>query len=153
MKVKTLAVAAGVCAPLILTGSSDAGFTGVTVTGKPNPFSSALSIPMAPFTALKGVDRTAGAIHSVGRSVEHISDIIEELPESARWQLLLLLLEMGDTEVVKTVVSWWGPSVCDGSGRLDRQRIAEVIFADPQERRRLEQLVNTRIAAQRERLI
>jgi hypothetical protein len=38
MKVKTLSVLAGVSVPLILTGSSDAGFTGVTVTSKPNPF-------------------------------------------------------------------------------------------------------------------
>jgi hypothetical protein len=38
MKLKTLSVLAGVGAPLILTGSSDAGFTGVTATGKPNPF-------------------------------------------------------------------------------------------------------------------
>ena len=38
MKLKTLSVLAGVGAPLILTGSSDAGFTGVTTTGKPNPF-------------------------------------------------------------------------------------------------------------------
>ena len=38
MKVRTLSVLAGVSAPLILTGSSDAGFVGIKVTGKPNPF-------------------------------------------------------------------------------------------------------------------
>ncbi|MHC4304152.1 MAG: hypothetical protein ACYSW2_06620, partial [Planctomycetota bacterium] len=38
MKVKSLAVAAGVCVPLILTESSDAGFVGVTATAKPNEF-------------------------------------------------------------------------------------------------------------------
>jgi hypothetical protein len=38
VKVRTLAVAAGVCAPLILTGSSDAGFVGLTATAKPNQF-------------------------------------------------------------------------------------------------------------------
>ena len=38
MKVKTLWVLAGVSVPLILTASSGAGFTGVTATGKPNPF-------------------------------------------------------------------------------------------------------------------
>jgi hypothetical protein len=38
MKLKTLSVLAGVGAPLILTGSSDAGFTGVTASGKPNSF-------------------------------------------------------------------------------------------------------------------
>jgi hypothetical protein len=38
MKVKTLAVAAGVCSPLILSGPADAGLIGVTTTDKPNPF-------------------------------------------------------------------------------------------------------------------
>jgi MYXO-CTERM domain-containing protein len=38
MKVKTLSVLAGLSAPLILCGSSDARFTGVTATSKPNPF-------------------------------------------------------------------------------------------------------------------
>ena len=38
MKVKTLSVLAGISAPLILTGSVDAGFTGVTTTAKPNSF-------------------------------------------------------------------------------------------------------------------
>ena len=38
MKMKTLAVLAGVAAPLIGTGSASAGFTGIKVTGKPNEF-------------------------------------------------------------------------------------------------------------------
>jgi hypothetical protein len=38
MKYSTLALAAGLSAPLILTGSSDAGFVGLNVVGKPNPF-------------------------------------------------------------------------------------------------------------------
>ncbi len=38
MKVKTLSVLAGVSVPLILAGSSDAGFVGITTTAKPNAF-------------------------------------------------------------------------------------------------------------------
>ena len=34
MKTRTLSVLAGVGAPLILTGSSDAGFVGIKVTGR-----------------------------------------------------------------------------------------------------------------------
>lgn len=61
--------------------------------------------------------------------------------------------QLRDKEVVETVESWWGPSVRDASGVLDRQKIASIIFADPEQRSRLEQLVHPRIAAQRERLI
>ena len=38
MKVRTLSVLAGVGAPLILTGFADAGFLGIKVVGKDNPF-------------------------------------------------------------------------------------------------------------------
>ncbi len=38
MKVRTLSVLAGVSAPLILAGPSEAGFVGIQVVGKPNPF-------------------------------------------------------------------------------------------------------------------
>ncbi len=38
MKMKTLSVLAGVSAPLILSGTSEAGFVGIKVVGKENPF-------------------------------------------------------------------------------------------------------------------
>ena len=38
MNMKTLAVLTGVAAPLIATGSTSAGFIGIKVTSKPNPF-------------------------------------------------------------------------------------------------------------------
>ncbi len=38
MKIKTLAVAAGISAPLILGGSASGGFTGISTTSKPNEF-------------------------------------------------------------------------------------------------------------------
>ena len=72
-----------------------------TVPGQPSPFSQVVSIPMAPFKALEGVDRTAAAIYGVRGSMERFSDIIESLPESTRWELLLLLSELEDVEVVR----------------------------------------------------
>ena len=38
MKIKTLAIAAGISAPLILSGPASGGFVGIKVTAKPNPF-------------------------------------------------------------------------------------------------------------------
>jgi hypothetical protein len=73
--------------------------------GQPGAFDKVVGIPMAPFSAMKGVDRTASAIYGVRGSVERFSDIVEELPESAQWQLLLLLMEMEEAEVVKSFLS------------------------------------------------
>ena len=63
------------------------------------------ALPMSPFTAMQGVDRTATAIQSARGSMDHIADIVEGLPESARWQMLLLLLDMEETEMAKTVLT------------------------------------------------
>ena len=38
MKIRSLAVLAGMSAPLILSGSASGGFVGITTTTKPNPY-------------------------------------------------------------------------------------------------------------------
>ncbi len=73
--------------------------------GQPSAFAQVVGIPMAPFSAMKGVNRTASAIYGVRESMERFSDVVEELPESAQWQLLLLLMEMEETEVFKSFLS------------------------------------------------
>jgi len=73
--------------------------------GKPSVFDSVIALPMSPFTAMQGVDRTATAIQSARGSMDRIADIAEGLPESARWQMLLLLLDMEETEMAKTVLA------------------------------------------------
>ena len=73
--------------------------------GKPSTFDSVIALPMSPFTAMQGVDRTATAIQSARGSMDRIADIVEGLPESARWQMLLLLLDMEETEMAKTVLA------------------------------------------------
>jgi hypothetical protein len=73
--------------------------------GQPPPFAEVIAIPMAPFTALKGVDRTASAIFSVRKSMDRITDVVEQLPESARWELMLLLMELDDAPVVESLLT------------------------------------------------
>ena len=72
--------------------------------GKQGLFEDVISIPMSPFKALTGVDRTASAIYGVRDSANRFSDVVEEFPESTRTQLLFLLMEMGETEMVKSLL-------------------------------------------------
>jgi len=69
-----------------------------------NPFVDVLTIPMSPFRAMGGVDRGAQAIEKFRGTAEQFSDVVEELPESARWQLLLLLYDMEETEMARTIL-------------------------------------------------
>lgn len=53
-------------------------------------------------------------------------------------------------EVVAMVRGWWGDEVVAADGGLDRRKIADRVFADPQARRQLEDLLHPRIAAERD---
>jgi hypothetical protein len=82
-----------------------------------SPFLSILSIPMEPFRAFGGVDRTATAIGRFADSANRFSDILAELPESSRWQLLMFLYELEETEMAKSLVSSTA-KLSDSSERL-----------------------------------
>lgn len=56
-------------------------------------------------------------------------------------------------EVLATLQSWWGPGVVDAGGGPDRRRIAEIVFADPAEKQRLESLTHPLIAVRRAAII
>lgn len=55
-----------------------------------------------------------------------------------------------DPEVKETLRTWWGPSVFNSLGELDRRAVASIVFANPEEKRRLESLVHPRVAAMRD---
>ncbi|MGQ0626869.1 MAG: dephospho-CoA kinase [Phycisphaerales bacterium] len=54
-------------------------------------------------------------------------------------------------QVVKQLVEWWGPSILDHAGAVDRARVAAIVFRAPVERARLEALLHPIIMADRER--
>jgi dephospho-CoA kinase len=45
-------------------------------------------------------------------------------------------------EVIQTVRSWWGDEVVNPDGTPNRRRIGEIVFADGEQKRRLESLVH-----------
>ncbi|MBX3366481.1 MAG: dephospho-CoA kinase [Phycisphaeraceae bacterium] len=56
---------------------------------------------------------------------------------------------MESPEVRKTLVGWWGEGVIGADGRIDRKRIAEIVFKDEGERARLEGLVHPLVRSRR----
>jgi hypothetical protein len=98
--------------------------------GQPNPFLSVLKIPMSPFRAMEGVDRTASAIYQFSDTAESFSKIVAELPESSRWQLQLLLLDLEETNMTKSFLNSLS-QLSESSVRLEKtveelpERLAE----------------------------
>jgi len=86
---------------------------------QPNPFLSVLKIPMTPFRAIEGVDRTASSIRQFSDTAERFSDIVAELPESSRWQLQLLLFDLEETTMTKSFLNSLA-QFSESSSRLEK---------------------------------
>ncbi|MFO0860474.1 MAG: dephospho-CoA kinase [Phycisphaerales bacterium] len=52
-------------------------------------------------------------------------------------------------EVKAKLVEWWGPDVVR-QGAVDRKRVADIVFADPAQRRRLESLIHPKLRHERQ---
>lgn len=55
-------------------------------------------------------------------------------------------------DVKRELVSWWGPSVLDERGEVDRSAVARIVFSDEAQRRRLEGLTHPMLRTNRERV-
>ena len=56
-------------------------------------------------------------------------------------------------EVARVLREWWGDEILGEDGAVDRRRVAELIFDDARQKRRLESLVHPLIASLREDMI
>lgn len=56
-------------------------------------------------------------------------------------------------DVVNELVGWWGTGVLDEQGRIDRKKVADKVFSEPFERRRLEALIHPLVRESRGELI
>jgi len=91
--------------PIKASFSNTIVYSTMAQEGKSSPFQSIISIPLAPVRAMEGVDKTATAVNRFTDKAVRFSDIIEELPESVRWQLLALLYDFEETEMTKSFLA------------------------------------------------
>lgn len=56
---------------------------------------------------------------------------------------------LDEPEVRKRIVQWWGEGMLTAQGRVDRKRLAKVVFADSSELKRLEGLTHPHVGARR----
>lgn len=63
-----------------------------------------ISLPLAPFTALQGVDSGAEAIHDFNRTAQQFAQIARQMPERIRGQLELFVYDLEDRETVEKSV-------------------------------------------------
>src|SRR5262249_18926182 len=47
-----------------------------------------------------------------------------------------------DPKIKQSLTEWWGAGILDQAGEIDRSKVAHIVFNDPAQRRRLEQLTH-----------
>jgi hypothetical protein len=63
-----------------------------------------INLPLAPLRALGAIGNTPESVRDVSKSVYRFSDVLEDLPASARWQLQLLGMNLDESATVSTTV-------------------------------------------------
>ncbi|MHC4325759.1 MAG: hypothetical protein ACYSUX_15935, partial [Planctomycetota bacterium] len=91
--------------PIKTSFSNTIVYSTMVQEGKASAFESLISIPLSPVRAMEGVDRTATAVDRFTDKAARFSDIVEELPESTRLQLLSLLYDFEETEMTKSFLT------------------------------------------------
>jgi hypothetical protein len=71
---------------------------------QPNPFVETISLPLAPFRAMEGVDKGALAINRFTDTAQNFTDVVERLPETTKWQMQLLFYDLEETDTIKSFV-------------------------------------------------
>jgi hypothetical protein len=82
-----------------------------------------VSLPLAPFAALRGVDSGAAAIRDFNRTAKEFTEVVKRLPERIRGQLELFAYDLEDRETVQRSVdalAQVGASAERASAAVDR---------------------------------
>ena len=83
---------------------------------------------------------------AVARAFEKLGCVVSDSDKAVREVL-------ARPEVVDTLVCWWGEGILDSEKQVDRKKVADRVFKDPFERRRLEALVHPLVRENRGDLI
>lgn len=106
------------------------------------PALSAGAPPPAPFLVIGLVGGIGAGKSAVAAALGELGFLVVDSDREAKAAL--------DQPVVRDqLVAWWGAGVLGAGGRIDRARVAEIIFANPAERARLEGLVHPLVKATR----
>ena len=56
-----------------------------------------------------------------------------------------------DPAIMSQLLKWWGDGVLQADGQLNKRKISDIVFGDPQQRKRLEELLHPRVAQLRDK--
>lgn len=104
-------------------------------------------MPLPPTPLILGLAGGIGSGKSaVARALADLGAMVTDSDSEAKAAL-------DRAEVRTQLVSWWGNDILDSAGEIDRKRIADIIFKDTAQRKRLEDLIHPLLKRTRAELI
>lgn len=97
--------------------------------------------------------RVIGLVGGIGAGKSQVARAMEELGFVAIDSDKEAKAALDRPEVRERLVKWWGEGVLGPTGRVDRKRVAEIVFGDPAQRTRLEELVHPLVKVRRSELV
>lgn len=90
-----------------------------------------------------------GIVGGIGAGKSHVAAVFAELGCVVLDSDVAAKAQLDDPAVKDVICSWWGNDVLDQDGKVDRKKVAAIVFADAAQRQRLEGLVHPRLKAGR----
>jgi dephospho-CoA kinase len=97
--------------------------------------------------------RVIGLVGGIGAGKSQVARAMEDLGFAVIDSDKEAKAALDRPEVRERLVKWWGDRVLEPTGRVDRKRVAEIVFSDPAQRTRLEELVHPLVKLRRSELV
>jgi dephospho-CoA kinase len=90
-----------------------------------------------------------GLTGGIGSGKSEVSKILAELGCVVADSDGMARQVLKEKDVIDEIVRWWGHRVLDDAWQVNRAAVAAIVFNDPDERKKLEELVHPRVEAMR----
>ncbi|MFQ5463354.1 MAG: dephospho-CoA kinase, partial [Phycisphaerae bacterium] len=102
-----------------------------------------------PATTGKRIRPTIGVTGSIGAGKSTVSHLLASMGAALFDADAAAHDQLAEPEVIAALVDWWGRSILDARGQVDRAAVAAIVFDDPTQLARLEGLLYPRIERRR----
>jgi dephospho-CoA kinase len=88
-------------------------------------------------------------VGGIGSGKSSVAAILSDLGAKVIDSDRIARQELSDPDVIRVLKTWWGESICRPDGSIDRSRVADRVFGDARQQRRLAELIHPRVAERR----
>ncbi|MDF1808186.1 MAG: dephospho-CoA kinase [Phycisphaerales bacterium] len=101
----------------------------------------------------KQVTPVIGIVGGIGAGKSTVTKVFEDLGCVVSDSDQSVREILSDRKVIRQLSEWWGKEILNTDGTIDRSKVADIVFEQPYERRRLEGLIHPLVHDRRRELI